>query len=145
LATFPSVEWFDSVREIYNSDDSFQSAGGGALEAEVGIKIGDQIFQISFTGEQCVSTSIINDEALIDLDFYLEMEPENWQLMLENIKSNGHADLDYTLNTLDLERDDGLAKSRSGDQYRHDMFFRFNQTFQYFFDASARIDTQFTV
>jgi hypothetical protein len=143
LAIFPSVEWFDEVRAIYNSDDSFQSAGGGALEAEVGIKIGDQIFQISFTGKQCVNTSVISDAALIDLDFYLEMEPENWQLMLENIKSNGHADLAYTLNTLDLERDHGLAKSESGDQYRHDMFFRFNQTFQFFFDASARVDTQF--
>ena len=31
----------------------------------------------------------------------------------------------------------------NGDQYRQDFFYRFNQTFQYFFDASARIDTEF--
>ena len=144
MALFPSVEWFDQVREIYNSDDSFQHGGGGALEATIGIRTGDRVFQLTFAGVQCVKAIEISDEALVDVDFYLEMEPENWQLMIENIKVNDHADLDYTLNTLDLERDDGLAKSRSGDQYRHDMFFRFNQTFQYFFDASARIDTQFT-
>ena len=70
MSIFPSVEWFDDIREIYNSDDSFQSGGGGALEAEIGIKIGDQIFQLSFTGEKCVDTHVINDDALIDLDFY---------------------------------------------------------------------------
>ncbi len=63
--------------------------------------------------------------------------------MLENIEENGAADMDHTLNTLDLEHPDGLAQSQSGDQYRQDLFFRYNQTFQYFFDASARVETEF--
>ena len=29
------------------------------------------------------------------------------------------------------------------DQYRQDMFFRYNQTFQYFFEQSARVETEF--
>lgn len=73
-----------------------------AKTTQIGIKIAKQIFQITFSGVQCVDASEIAEEALADLDFYLEMEPENWQLMLENIKSNGHTDLGYTLNTLDL-------------------------------------------
>ncbi len=38
---------------------------------------------------------------------------------------------------------DGLTHSYTGDQYRQDMFFRYNQTFQYFFDQSARVETEF--
>ena len=37
--------------------------------------------------------------------------------------------------------ENGLAHSATGDQYRQDLFFRYNQTFQFFFDASARIET----
>ena len=73
----------------------------------------------------------------------MDMAAPEWRAMLENIRKNGHADLGYTLNTLDLDRTEGLATSMHGDQYREDLFFRYNQTFQYFFDASARIKTQF--
>lgn len=31
-----------------------------------------------------------------------------------------------------------------GDQYREDLFFRYNQSMQYFFDASARVATEYT-
>ena len=63
--------------------------------------------------------------------------------MVKNITANGHADLHHTLNTLDLDRADGLAISHHGDQYREDMFFRYNQTLQFFFDASALVKTEF--
>ena len=63
--------------------------------------------------------------------------------MVENIAQHGRADLHHTLNTLDLDREDGLAHSVHGDQYREDLFFRYNQTLQYFFDASARVKTEF--
>ena len=58
-----------------------------------------------------------------------------WKDMIENIKDNGKADLHHTLNTIDLEDPDGLARSNDG--YRRDAFYRFNQTFQYFFDVSV--------
>ncbi len=74
-------------------------------------------------------------------DFWLEMPYSRWKDMIENIKSNGKADLHHTLNTLDMEDPDGLARSHDG--YRRDAFYRFNQTFQYFFDASVRIETSF--
>ena len=68
---------------------------------------------------------------------------EHFNYNIINIKENNGADLSFTLNTLDLELSDGLAKSWTEDQYRQDLFFRFNQTFQYFFDASADIETVF--
>ena len=71
------------------------------------------------------------------------MAADEWREMVANIAENGAADLSHTLNTLDLDRADGLATSRHGDQVREDLFFRYNQTLQFFFDASASVDTEF--
>ena len=142
-ATFPSVAWFDAVREIFNGDDSYRGAGGGYCNCVAGMKIGDETFVLTFEGQECSGAVTADDAALEDVDFYLDMAPENWREMVANIAANGHADLHHTLNTLDLDREDGLATSRHGDQYREDLFFRYNQTLQFFFDASARIKTEF--
>ena len=82
---------------------------------------------------------------LAEADFYLDMASDEWEEMLRNIKDNDGADLGHTLNTLDMDRSEGLAITMNGDQYRQDFFYRYNQTFQYFFDASARIDTEFAL
>jgi len=63
--------------------------------------------------------------------------------MLESIRENGTAGLQYTLNTIDLSTRDGFARSFDG--YRLDAFHRFNQSLQHFFDASSKVDTQFAV
>jgi hypothetical protein len=75
------------------------------------------------------------------MDFWMEQPYDAWKDMLENIKKNGHADLSHTLNTIDLSIPEGLARSQDG--YRRDAFYRFNQSIQDFFNASAKIDTQF--
>jgi len=143
MSMFPSVEWFDEVRDVFNENEEFHGAGGGACETTFGVKVGDDIFQLVLEGLECTSASAITAGDLDKLDFYLEMEPEEWREMIVNIKENEGADLDWTLNTIDLDRDERLAKSSTGDQYREDLFFRYNQTLQFFFDASARVDTQF--
>lgn len=143
MARFPSVEWFDQVREVFNHNEAYHGAGGGACETTFGVKCGDEIFQVEIEGLECTGAKPIGAEDLENLDFYLEMAPAEWREMLENIKQNDGADLDHTLNTLDLDRDEGLAKSATDDQYRQDLFFRYNQTLQFLFDASARVETQF--
>lgn len=143
MAVFPSVEWFDEVRHVFNANEEFHGAGGGACDTTFGVKVGDRIFQLVMEGLECTSASEISEGELPNLDFYLEMDPDEWETMIENIKENDGADLDWTLNTLDLDRDERIAKSATGDQYREDLFFRYNQTLQFFFDASARIDTEF--
>ena len=142
-AKFPSVGWFDAVRDVFNGDESYRGAGGGYCNCVAGMKIGDEIFVLTFEGMECVSAAQADDAALEDVDFYLDMTADDWRDMVANIGANGHADLHHTLNTLDLDREDGLATSRHGDQYREDLFFRYNQTLQFFFDASARIKTVF--
>ena len=143
MASFPSVEWFDDVRDIFNNEESFRGGGGGQCNCVAGIKVGKHVFVLTFEGFECTDAQKASLRDLDEVDFYMDMGALEWQAMLENIRKNGHADLGYTLNTLDLDRAEGLATSKHGDQYREDLFFRYNQTFQYFFDASARIKTEF--
>lgn len=143
MPMFPSVEWFDQVRDVFNNNDEYHGAGGGACDTTFAVKSGDEIFELVMEGLECTSARKIDEAGLENADFYLELDPVEWQEMITNIKDNDGADLDWTLNTLDLDREERLAKSVTGDQYREDLFFRYNQTLQFFFDASARIETQF--
>ena len=63
--------------------------------------------------------------------------------MLDDIKANGRATHDYTLNSLDLRSEVEFARGK--DYHRRDAFYRFNQTFQEFFDNSAKMQTTFPV
>ena len=63
--------------------------------------------------------------------------------MVANVQSHGKADLQYTLNSIDLQQEESIAYSPVDDQYRQDLFYRYNQNFQDFFDASARVETTF--
>ena len=143
MTLFPSVQWFDAVRREFNGNESVRGGGGGTCDARVGIQVGDQTYLLVFEGFECNSASKIDEAELESTDFYLDMSPEDWEEMLSNIRDNGAADFQHTLNTLDLEIEGGLALSVAGDQYRQDLFFRYNQTFQYFFDLSSRVPTEF--
>ena len=141
---FPSVDWFEELRTRFNSNGRENQVGVGTCDALVGVACGERLFKVQFEGFECTNVIKLEDEiALQETDFYLELHPDDWKDMILNIKENNGADLSFTLNTLDLELPDGLAKSWDDDQYRQDLFFRFNQTFQYFFDASADMETVF--
>jgi hypothetical protein len=141
MPKFPSVEWFDTVRNMVNSDEAFRRLG--TVDARVGIKDGDKLFELTFEAFECVSAREIEERELRDLDFWLEQSPEEWREMIEDIKMHGSAGLSHTLNTIDLNRPDGFARSFDG--YRRDAFYRFNQSLQHFFDSSSKIETQFAV
>lgn len=138
---FPSVEWFNAIRGIVNDDPGYKHIG--TCDALVGIKIPDleKNYLLTFEAFEVSDVREVTATEAENTDFWLEMPYIKWKEMIENIKTNGKADLHHTLNTLDIEDPDDLARSHDG--YRRDAFYRFNQTFQYFFDASARIDTTF--
>ena len=141
MPKFPSVEWFDAVRELINNDDKYRQLG--TFDASVGIRVGDQLFLLTFEAFECSGVKEIDEADLRDVDFWLEQSPEQWRAMLENIKHHGAADLQFTLNTIDLTIPEGFARSYDG--YRRDAFYRFNQSLQHFFDSSSKIETQFAV
>jgi hypothetical protein len=141
MPKFPSVEWFEAVRDLVNKDDEFRRLG--TIDTTAGVKVGEQLYQLTFEAFECTDVKEISENDLRDLDFWLEQTPDQWREMLENIKHHGSADLQYTLNTLDLSRPEGFAQGNDG--YRRDAFYRFNQSLQHFFDSSAKIETEFAV
>lgn len=138
---FPSVEWFESINKIVNVDPEFKKLG--TCDAEMGVKVSDtgKMFLLTFEAFECTGARPATQADLDQADFYLEMDKAGWQEMLDNIKKHGSADLDHTLNTLDMARPAQLAQAK--DEYRRDLFYRFNQTFQDYFNASAKIDTSY--
>lgn len=139
MPVFPSTEWFQEAADLLNASDSFQRLG--SCDADVGVQVGDRCFAITFEAFAITGVAEVPCDAPGDLDFVLLQTPEQWRAMLENIKANGGADALYTLNSLDLSHSDGLA---TGEDYtRRDLFYRFNQTFQEFFDMAAGMETTF--
>lgn len=138
---FPSVEWFEALRQLANDDPEFRRLGN--IDTLMGVKVGSEVFLLTFRAFQCAKVEIGSDDDLFELDFYLEMSEDHWQEMLENIKENGAADHSHTLNSLDLTLPGGIASNETGDQYQADLFFRYNESLQYFFNLSARLDTVF--
>ena len=139
--SFPSVEWFEAVKELVNGDEAYRRIG--TCDAAVGIAIPDrgEHYLVTFEAFECLGAREATPAEAEDADFYLEMPYERWKEMLGNIKEHEGADLQHTLNTLDLNDSEGVARSHDG--YRRDLFYRFNESFQYFFDASHRLDTRF--
>ena len=138
---FPSLAWFEALNAVCNDKDLFRVKRDGACDAQVGIKAGDQIFELRFEMFKVAGVREISADDLHDVDFWLEQAPEQWQAMLSSIKERGRAEGKYTLNSLDLIAADDFARSYDG--HRRDAFYRFNQTFQDYFDASAGIETGF--
>ena len=143
MPVFPSTEWLQAVADLAMQDERYRKYG--RVDALVGIKVGERQFRLTFDVFDITDIREISFDDLRDLDFYLEMEPERWQAMIESTKANDGAGLEYTLNTLDLKLPEGLAINAMGDGYRMDKFFRFNESLQRFFDLSAQIDTTFAL
>ena len=139
MPVFPSVEWFETIRAMYNRDEKFRHFG--TVDAKIGVVVGEKAYEIVFEAFECLSVREISKAEIESCDFYLEQPPAQWREMIENIKKNGKADITHTLNTIDLNMPEGLA--RGSDGYKLDLFYRFNQTLQDFFDASATFDTTF--
>ncbi len=136
MAKFPSVKWFEAIKDLVNDDDRLRKLG--TCDAVMGVKVQDKAFEITFEAFDCTGVREISEADLANTDFYLDASAKDWQEMLDNIKKNGGTpDRQYTLNTIDFLAPDGFAKS--DDQSKKDSFYRYGQTFQQFFNASAEI------
>lgn len=137
---FPSVAWFEELRRLVNDDPGYRRIG--TVDASMGVKVGDEVFVVAFEAFECSSVRSGNEYDLINVDFFIEMEPDAWKAMLENIKANGGAEAGQTLVSLDMLNE--ISNNATGDQLRADMFFRYNQSLQHFFDLSANLNTVFS-
>ena len=136
---FPSLAWFEELRGLVNDDAAYRQIG--TVDASMGVKVGDEVFVVAFEAFECSSVRTGNEYDLINVDFFIEMASDDWQTMLENIKANGGAEAGQTLVSLDMLNE--ISTNATGDQLRADMFFRYNQSLQHFFDLSANLNTVF--
>jgi hypothetical protein len=143
MPKFPSVEWFEAVGEKAGEDrEKFKRLG--YVDADVGIQIagngsGSRSYLLKFRDYGVESVEETSE--LENTDFRLEGSLDAWTEMVRNITENGSADIDHTLNRLTMA---GVPlRVVASDQLKTDVFYRFNQSFQAFFNESASVPTEF--
>ena len=143
---FPSEAWFQALQErAAAKHDVFRRLG--FVDADVGIKVEPDngsgppsgfVLEFRGYGLRKVTTSSQPEEVS---DFVLVGPSRAWREMIENIRTNGEADLQHTLNVLTMP---GVPlKLEAKDQLKADLFFRYNETLQQFFNGAAEVETEF--
>ena len=143
---FSTVEWFQALkRQAAQNGDKFRRLG--FCDATVGIRVlaengprEDRGFVLSFDGYRCKAVKEVAAPEKV-ADFVLEGKYDTWKEMIENIRANAGPDLKHTLNYLTMPGDP--IKIIAEDQLKQDLFFRYNGTFQEFFNGAQHLDTEF--
>ena len=117
MPEFPSVEWFEAVRESANNDSQFKSQG--TINCRMGVRASDAVFAITFEGFECADVEAIPEHELRDLDFYIDLSAAEWKALLDNIAANGGSDSAHTLNTLDLTLPNAASSRKANCAARH--------------------------
>ena len=78
-ATFPSVDWFNAIKEIVNTDEGYKRLG--TCDAEVGVKIPDlqKYYKITFEAFEVADIKEVDERDAEDADFWLEMPYARWK------------------------------------------------------------------
>ncbi len=143
---FPTVEWFQALkRQAAQNADKFRRLG--FCDATVGINVlaengprENRGFVLRFDGYRCKAVEEVAEPGKV-ADFVLEGKYGAWKEMIENIRANGGPDLKHTLNYLTLPGDP--IEIIAEDQLKQDLFFRYNGTFQEFFNGAQHVETEF--
>ena len=141
MPVFPSVEWFEALRQRVNADPRLRELG--SCDVRVGIQIDETYYEVVFEAFECTQVRAISAAEAADCDFILAMPGKQWRDMLENIRTHHGADRQHTLNSLELPRI--LEVRETTDYSRRDKFYQYNHTLQFFFDSAAQLDTTFAV
>ena len=144
MVAFPSVEWFEEVARAHGADRE-RLKRLGYVDAKVGILVEEDAgrtegYVLEFAGYGPSAVREVTDP-VTESDFAIAGDLAAWREMIENIAANGEPDLDHTLNRLTMAGTP--LRLVAADQLKQDLFFRFNQSFQAFFDASASVSTEF--
>ncbi|HVN30090.1 MAG TPA: hypothetical protein VMT64_16445 [Candidatus Binataceae bacterium] len=139
---FPSVEFFTALRDEVNANpDRFRRLGtvDMTMVAEIDFDASHrERYEIVFSGYRCVGVCRLAPGDPIPGDAVVLSGPyAAWREMLANIVANGQADLEHTLNTLTLF--DEPLRVEAGNQLDVDLFYRYQQNLQEFFDGAAKL------
>ncbi len=140
---FPSVQWFEAVQQEADTEaDTFRRMGFCDATVLFESRSGEDSrrFVLDFEDYGMTSVRELRKGEADDAHFSLAAEDAVWREMIENIHVNGEADLEHTLNRLQLP---GTVELAASDQQNADLFYRYNQTFQEFFNLSCRVESEF--
>ena len=140
---FPSVQWFEAVQKEADSEAAtFRRMGFCDATVVVEHRSGDgsRRFVLDFEDYGMRSVRELKKDEADDAHFSLSADDTVWREMIENIHAHGEADLEHTLNRLQLP---GTLELVASDQQNADLFYRYSQTFQEFFNLSCRVQTDF--
>ena len=60
MPTFPSVEWFNAIKDIVNNDPAFRQLG--TVDSVIGVKVGSKIFELTFEAFECTGVREVERE-----------------------------------------------------------------------------------
>lgn len=143
---FPSTQWFEALAARMSADAA-EYRKLGPIDCTMVVKADaadrSELYEVAFE-----SFGVKSIRRLESLDraaprhFVLEAPLPVWREMIENIRNNGAADLQHTLNYLTFP-DDPMRVS-GPDQLETDAFYRYNESLQRFFDAAAGVPTAYS-
>jgi len=144
--SFPSGDWFVRLgKEMRLNRARHEHLGDVDCVAQFTVldgAPGGGAWSVQVTFEEFDVVDVRPAADLSRADFVLEGNLATWRSMIESIaQGDGGPDLAHTLNYLTLPNTP--MRAWSDDPVRRDLFFRFNQSFQEFFNASAAFRTVF--
>ncbi|MXY87040.1 MAG: hypothetical protein F4Y95_11270, partial [Chloroflexi bacterium] len=86
MPQFPSVEWFEELRDTVQDDPHWRDFG--MMDCAMGVNVGETTIKLVFDGYEIPEIADISTSAdEEDLDFTLVMPEDRWREMIENIKT----------------------------------------------------------
>jgi hypothetical protein len=149
MFTFPSLEWFQELARLMNENEAdFKRLGYADVvwAVEVQPMIADQpscCFRFVFEEYGCILVQELAQSDTGEVAFTMQATYDTWKEMIQNIQANNGPDLQHTLNYLALP-DDPLYIA-APDFLSRDLFARYGQTYQLFFNGAVHVPTTFAV
>ena len=148
--TFPSVEWFRRLAAAMDADpERYRKLGPVDLTLVPRIVMPDgrtRAFALVFAGFRCVSVEEVAPDRTTGWRHPVALDGgyEAWREMVDNVRANGAADLQHTLNFLTLP--DWPLRivplDDEGGQLDADRFYRYIESLQAFFNEAAHVETR---
>ena len=149
MVAFPSIDWFEALRQsMLAHHEKYQKLGSVdvTLVPTITFPVGRvERYALVFEAHDSVAVrQIASAEDLVGPRVVIEGDYGVWREMVENIRAYGGADLQHTLNYLTLPDWPLRVTSSSGpDLLGVDRFYRYQESLQEFFNEAAAVATEF--
>jgi hypothetical protein len=147
MVTFPSPEWFQELARLMNENEAeFKRFGDADVAWAVEVQPSApgqtlRLFRIVFEEYSCTLVEELDPHVDADVAFTMQATYGAWKDMIQNIQANHGPDLGHSLNRLALM--DDPINIAAPDFLSRDLFARYGQTYQLFFNGAMHVPTEF--